>query len=403
MFCPLIKKTFGAVLVWLSLTLFASAQDTNSFESLDLELRDSLAQQDEVSRETGLRLGSFRVDPLLEVGIAHQDSESTKTLRGQLAIASQWARHSIQLDTQFETASRKGLDVLDWSIGGTLTGRRDISDRLNIAGEVNLSHQDSDEEQGQTLYGAAVTVAIAPGPFEFSLRGSMNAQHVGDAVAGSETSNDFSQAGLRLRTAYRRDALLSPFWQAELVNQKMGTVSDFDADANKWELRAGLLIDRGEKLTGEVSVGAARIQTDSAQRDELSSLVWSTSLVWSPVRLTSIALDAGGSLNFDETTNLTSTSMTSGTRQSQISLRAERSFNYRLDGFVSGSFSHENYGDIDRIDRTWSFASGFTYNLTPDSSLLGQITHERSNSTGRDQDEEDELNNGVSLRFQVRK
>lgn len=400
---PLNRLIISAAVLLLSWTLAAFAQEENSFDTLDLELRESLAQQDEVDRVTGLRLGSFQVNPVLEAGIAHQDSETTKTLRGELGIESQWSRHSLRLDTQVETASRRGLTVSDWSAGATLTGRRDISERVNVTGELRLSHQGSDDEQDQTLYGTVGTLTVVPGPLEFTLRSSFDGQHVGDAVAGADTSNNFKEYGAQMRVAYRRNAVFSPFVQADYTRQDTGTISNFNGDASRWELRTGLLIDRGEKLSGEVSIGTGRINTNDASRDELSSLLWAASLVWSPVRLTTVSLDASGSLDFNDTTNLAGTTMTSGVKNNSIALRAERSFNYRLDGFFNTSISHEDYGDIDRTDRTFLVGAGLTYNLTPDSSLLGEVTHERTSSAGIDQNEDDERSNGISLRYQLRK
>lgn len=400
---PLVRLIISAAVLLLSWTLAAFAQEENPFDTLDLELRESLAQQDEVSRVTGLRLGSFQVNPVLEAGIAHQDSETTKTLRGEVGIESQWSRHSLRLDTEVETASRRGLTVSDWSAGATLTGRRDISERVNVTGELRLSHQESDDEQDETLYGTVGTLTVVPGPLEFTLRGSFDGQHVGDAVAGADTSNNFKEYGAQMRVAYRRNAVFSPFIQTDYTRQDTGTISNFNGDASRWELRTGLLIDRGEKLSGEVSIGTGRINTNDASRDELSSLLWAASLVWSPVRLTTVSLDASGSLNFNDTTNLAGTTMTSGVKSNSIALRAERSFNYRLDGFFNTSLSHEDYGDIDRTDRTFLVGAGLTYNLTPDSSLLGEVTHERTSSSGVDQNEDDERSNGISLRYQLRK
>ncbi|MEP0519401.1 MAG: outer membrane beta-barrel protein [Hyphomicrobiales bacterium] len=399
----LVSSICSAAIVLLSWTLTASAQEENTFDQLDLELRDSLAQQDEVSRITGLRLGSFQANPVLEVGVSHQDSETTKTLRGELSIESQWSRHSLRLDTEVDTASRRGLSVSDWSIGATLSGRRDISERVNAAGELRLSHEGSEDEQDQTLYGLTGTLTVAPGPTEISLRGSFDGQRVGDAVAGADTNNNFRQYGTGVRAAYRRSAVLSPFIQADYTKQNTGTVSNFNGDASRWELRTGLIIDRGEKLSGEVAIGAGRISTSDASRDELSSLLWSASLVWSPVRLTTVTLDTAGTLEFNDTTDLAGTTMTSGVRSNSFALRAERSFNYRLDGFANTGLTHEDYGDIDRTDHTFVVSAGLAYKLTPDSSLLGEVTHERTSSSGVDQDEEDERSNGISLRFQLRK
>lgn len=400
----LTRAIFNAIMFNLCLVSLASAQEQGVFNAEDLEFRDVEEQPD----ETGLRLGSFQINSQVEVGISHQrtkttedSNETTQTFSADSQIVSQWSRHELRLETRLDAASRRGLRVQDWTIGLVAGGRRDISGRLSANGELRLSHNVSEDDQDETNYGATAGFRIAPGPLEMNLRGSADFRKVGDPVAGSENGNDFRDFDAELRLAYNRGAILAPFVETRVTHRRTGMVDGFDGDATRWELRTGLQIDRGEKLTGEVSVGIGHIRTKDSQRDSLNSLLWATSLAWSPMRLTTITLSASTDLAFSQTTDLTASKMASGIRSTGIALRAERSFNHRLDGFASADYNYSSYGDIDRSDETMLFSTGLTYALTPDSSLFASFTHERSQSSGSDQAEDDEISNGLAVRLQI--
>lgn len=405
----LTRTIINAIMLSLCAMSLASAQEQSTPALEDLELRDVDAAESADDGESGLRLGSFQVNSQMEAGVSYQrtksddkSSETTQTFSAESEIESQWSRHELRLETRFDAASQRGLKVQDWSVGLAVNGRRDISGRLSANGELRLSHDASEDDQNETNYGVTAGLRIAPGPLEMNLRGSVDVLRVGDPVTGSENGNDFRDLEGELRLAYNRGAILAPFVETRVTHRNTGILDGFDGDATRWELRSGLQIDRGEKLTGEVSVGIGHIRTKDAQRDNLNALLWGASLTWSPVRLTTVTLSASSGLAFSETTDLTASSMTSGLRTTNIALRAERSFNYRLDGFATADYNYSSYGDIDRSDETMLFSTGLTYSLTPDSSLFASFTHERSQSNGSDHDEEDEVSNGVSVKLQIR-
>lgn len=399
----LTRAIFNAVMFTLSMMAIASAQQQSAVEAVNLELRGTLAEQQPTARQAGLRLGSFRIDPVLEAGVSHQGGETSKTLGARAVVQSQWNRNDLRLETRIDTASRRGMAIERWSAGAVLNGRYDISARLATTGELRAFRNVDDDEQDQTNYGASAAVLVIPGPLELSLRGSLDYRTVGDPVTGSESSNDFREMASDLRVAYNRGAILAPFVQAVWTGRRSGTVSGFDGDASRWELRGGVQIDRGEKFSGEVSAGIGQIRTRDSRRDNLSGVLWAASLTWSPVRLTTITLDTSGELQFSETTDLTDGAMADGIRNTAVALRAQRSFNSRLDGFARASYSYSTYSGIDRSDETMLFETGLTYSLTPHSSLFGSFIHERSRSRGADQAEDDDRSNGVAVRLQVRR
>lgn len=413
----LTRSIINAIMFSLCVMPLASAQQQDVLVDDALELRDTEPQlpadagpvEQVNDPQTGLRLGSFAVNSQLELGMSHQRTDSdedsnstTQTFGAETRIQSQWSRHELRLETRIDAATPRGLHIQDWSVGVVANGRRDISARLSATGELRLSHDVSQDDQDTTNYGASAGLRLAPGPLEMNLRGSVDLRRVGDPVAGSESGNDFRDLEGELRLAYNRGAILAPFVETAITHRDTGTIDGFDGDATRWVLRTGLQIDRGEKLTGEVSVGVGHIRTEDDQRDNLASLLWATSLTWSPVRLTTVSLSAAGDVTFSETTDLTSANMTNGLRTTSIALRAERSFNVRLDGFASANYNYSSYDGIDRSDTSMLFSTGLTYALTPDSSLFASFTHERSQSSGSDQSEDDETSNGMSVRLQIR-
>ena len=64
------------------------------------------------------------------------------------------------------------------------------------------------------------------------------------------------------------------------------------ARASIWgELRGGLVIDRGEKLSGEVSLGYRREDLEDERLEDLNVLLANAAILWSPRRLTEVRLD----------------------------------------------------------------------------------------------------------------
>ncbi|MBL4646992.1 MAG: outer membrane beta-barrel protein [Rhizobiales bacterium] len=392
----------------------AFAQAQSSFEPINFELRTELSseQTSEVNAgvetdrpqkpppRTGLRLGSFNADISLEVGLATDGHSMSKDIGGNVDIRSQWSRHELRLQTGLEINSDEKLDMTAWSTDLRLSGRRDISHRTNVTGAFSVTHSVADDSQDQTQYNFSAGLDVQPGPVSLSLRGALDLQYVGDAVAGEESSDNHKQLTVGLRASYNPDSIISPFIDIEVSHQNTARLSGFDGDARRIQAVTGLRLDRGEKFTAEIAMGIGFIKAEDTRRKEIRAYLWSASLVWSPIRLTTITATAAGRLDFSETTDLGNLVMASGLRGTKVSLRGERSFNSDLDGFAEISYDRSSYVSIDRVDHDFQFSAGLTYKLTPDSRVVAQFTHTGSFSSGASQNIANEHDDTVSLRYQ---
>jgi hypothetical protein len=115
----------------------------------------------------------------------------------------------------------------------------------------------------------------------------------GGGVA-SRRELDNTQYGGRLRTGVLLGAGVTPF--AEVA----AGVRDYDREVDDsgfqrssvWgEFRGGLVIDRGEKLSGEVSLGYRREELEDPTLPEIDAILANASILWSPTRLTEVQVD----------------------------------------------------------------------------------------------------------------
>ncbi len=350
--------------------------------------------------ETGLRLGTFKAEVTLEAGLATDGHSLSKDVSGEVDLTSLWSRHELRLQTGVEVNSDEKLDLTGWSTDLRLSGRRDISHRTSATGAFSVTHSVADESQDQTQYNLSAGLNVQPGPVSLSLRGSLDLQFVGDAVAGEEAADEHKAIALGIRASYQPEAVLSPFIDVEVSHRDTARISGFDGDAQRIQATTGLRLDRGEKFTAEVAMGLGFMKAEDSRRKEIRAYLWSASLVWSPIRLTTITASAAGRLDYSQTTDLGNLVMASGLKGTNASLRAERSFNSKLDGFAEVSYDRSSYVAIDRVDHDFEFSAGLTYKLTPDSRVVAQFTHTSSYGSGAAQNSSKDRDDTVSLRYQ---
>ena len=84
----------------------------------------------------------------------------------------------------------------------------------------------------------------------------------------------------------------SPRWRsAGASSTRMRDDSGFARSSIWGELRGGLVIDRGEKLSGEVSLGYRREDLEDDRLEDLNVFLANAAILWSPRRLTEVRVD----------------------------------------------------------------------------------------------------------------
>jgi hypothetical protein len=217
----------------------------------------------------------------------------------------------------------------------------------------------------------------------------------GGGVASRRELDNFEYGG-RLRTGYELGAGLTPFTEVAAGRR------DFDQEVDDsgfrrsslWgELRGGLVFDRGEKLSGEVSLGFRHEELEDDDLPDIDALLLNAAIVWSPVRLTQVRVDL--------TTDTPSTSVPdeSGSVLYSGLLTVERRFTprIRLAGGGGADYEYSVGGDW----RDWTF-TGFaeaSYAFNRFASISARYSYERLESSDPDSNYDAHIV-GVRLRVQ---
>ena len=117
--------------------------------------------------------------------------------------------------------------------------------------------------------------------------------YLDDGTVVSQRDRDNLQSSLRLRGGYELSASFKPFLEAEIGRRSFQNKYDrngFQRSGNEWALRAGVIIDRGEKLNGEVAIGYLHEELDDARLKNMGGLSLKGTINWSPIRGTQIRL-----------------------------------------------------------------------------------------------------------------
>src|SRR5690606_12533316 len=138
------------------------------------------------------------------------------------------------------------------------------------------------------------------GPLRFGVTGALMRQTFDDAELAdgsivSQRERDSTLATATLRAGYALSPALAPFVEAEIGRRFHDHERDsagYARSADHYALRAGVEIDLGEKLNGEIAAGWLTERPDDPRLSDVSGLSLATNLRWSPVRGTTVALFA---------------------------------------------------------------------------------------------------------------
>jgi len=379
------------------------AQRAEAIESLTRE------KEENPYAPLGLRLGSFNVYTTLEQGLNWTDNvnsapkpesalQSETTLR--LRAESDWAEHAATVEA-FGTL-RETLDgpkVDDNEIGLNASLRYDLADDFRAVGTLRYQRKPESATSPvviedavtrplrQTLEGTA-GLEKDVGKLRLSIIGGIVRDDYGDAelASGAELSQkdrNSTLATVKLRTGYQISPALTPFVEVEAGRRRYEVESDaagFQRSSDRLAARAGLEVDLGEKLRGEIAAGWLREKPDDERLAEISGPSVEGSLTWSPLRGTNVNLF--GSTIVETTT----TAGESGSLLHTGRLSVDRQLRANLTGTALAGAAWRDYIGSNGHDLTLTAETSLTWWLNRYLGLTGRARHERveSNLEGRD-------------------
>jgi hypothetical protein len=354
----------------------------------------------------GLRLGNVLVFPTVDAQVGYDDNPERRTTGSRkkgstfvrteagFTARSDWSEHQLQAELRggyskyFATPNADRPDG-QARIGLRLDASRDTAFDAELRGRIET----------QVPGSANLTAAATGRPFVYqtggslgvtqrfnrlavSLRGSIDRSDYADAKLTdgqtlSQKDRNFTQYGVRLRTAYEVSPALTPFAEVGVDTRSYDQKIDSTGvrrDSTGVQVKAGSRVEITRTLTGEVAAGYGLRRYEDQNLGELRGPIVEAALNWSVTPLTTFR--ARASTTFEETTQTGSSG--SVVREAGVEVSHALLRNLTLTGGVS--FAWADFQGINRRDDTLRAGLGAEYSINRNMVLRASYNHERVTS-----------------------
>ena len=281
---------------------------------------------------TGIRLGTYDLNISLEqaIGYSSNVSEQAGGDGGAFSetsvsanITSNWSRHEWQ--TNINGSYRRPFDdeeidqpqlIIDTAL------RLDLIDgyTLTTRGFYNISTQGftsstlapgAVDNPIQENWGGGLELQRTGRKLQLSLRGDVDRDEfqpaeLGGGIIQNEGDRNNTEYRVTARVGYEVSPAITPFIEGAYAIRDFDQESDRngnDRDSDIFELRGGVEVDLGEKLTGEIAVGYVNESFNDPALEDLNAFTVNGLINWSPQRDTQVALTLGTTTNDSITAN----------------------------------------------------------------------------------------------------
>lgn len=383
--------------------------------------RKRRAEEEDPYAQRGIRLGSFVIRPSIEAGFTATDNvaaEPKKTsaygleVTPEINVRSESERHALEASLRGDWIFYDQDQFNEQTAEARLTGRYDLSRLTSIDADLGYARSLDGFTDDNTPGGAAehpkvdafdATLGVTRRYGRFAARLSGFADRtlhedvplVGGGVASREEL-DNTELGGRLRVGVDTGASLKPFGEAAVGRRLFDQARDDSGyrRSSVWgELRGGIVVARGEKLSGEASLGYRREDIEDDRLAALNVFLANAAILWSPQRLTDVRLDLTTSTSPSSVPDVSATITYAGT------LSLARKLTPRMTAESGVGLAYERpVGDSWR-DVTFTGFAGISYAFNRTASLIARYDYEHtfSNDPG---DRADVSTVGVRLRLQ---
>ncbi len=376
-------------------------------------------EEDDPFGATGLRLGTYDVQLSLEQSVGYSSNVS-RNAGGEdggfsqtdvdVSFTSDWSRHEWQTnfsgsfrrpfdneeidEPSFTADTRLRLDLID---GVTLTGSAFYTARTQEFTDTTLAPGAVDTPLEEN-FGGSLELERSDRKFVYALRGSIQNSQFEDAdLGGGATVSQEDQGNtlysIGLRTGYEVSPAVTPFVEGIYSVREFDLEVDRNGnrrDSDTYELRAGIEVDLGEKVQGELAVGYINETFEDPLLEDLSGFTVNGILNWSPER------DSLVTLTFGTQTNNSITANDNGSLIYNARIDYERQ--------VTSRFSFDAYAGVEietneADNTTYEMGIGTQYWINRYMALTSDLEYERfsSDTPGSDFDE---VSGRIGIRLQ---
>jgi hypothetical protein len=375
----------------------------NMRESAVDELRTQL--NDTRNDAQGVRVGSFILRPSLTETLGTErtttagDPDTRTFLRSGLkgTMTSDWSLHQLKIegegswektlsgDTQNDPEGKIDaelrLDLTDETTATLKAGyslqREDIGDPNAVANATTQSDVDQ--------YTASAELKRDLGVLRTTAAVELTRQTYTDAILAngdrlSQADRDNNTATLRGRIGYELSPALIPFLEASYGRTLYDTRQDslgYVRDATLYGAKAGVEVDLGEKLKGELAGGYLVAEFDDAALKSISAATIDGNATWSPRRGTDIGF------NLSTEIEPTTTAGASGSTAYIGTVVLSQAILENLTGQVSSGLTLRNYSqETTPMQTVLSLGTGLTWGISRSLDFNADVAWEKTEQDG---------------------
>lgn len=374
--------------------------ETDNIRTGAIEGKDVAAETDPFAAQ-GIRSGTFILRPTLEQGLRWTSNADGSANGGEAVISetnvrlraeSDWLRHSVNLEATGgfrKSISGEDLKEPEFGLAGDL--RLDVSTDLTINARASWNRSEESATAPVLALGplsrlnldtlqASLGATYDPGLFGVTATGQVTRVAYGDVtdslgVSIPQDDRNNTLATLTLRGTYDISQILQPFVELEAGRRFYDNETDsfgYARAANRYGVRAGLAVNTGEKLNGELTAGWLMEDVDDDALRDISGLDIRGTVNWSPQRGTNLAFTVG--------TNVEASTVAASSGSILYSTNAALTHKLRenLDLTASAGAAWRIYKYGAYQDTILSGEAGLTWWMNRYAGVNGRVRHERT-------------------------
>ncbi|MBB4575505.1 outer membrane beta-barrel protein [Rhizobium lentis] len=383
--------------------------------------RRRAAESASTAETPGIPLGTFVLRPSVTQSINTETTKdgNTRQRRAFLetdaaaTLTSDWGRHQLSVTSEGawqRNISGEGEEQPSFKINGDLRLDLPQDTVAHLTAGYNFYREDTDDPDAianatqqsdvqEFSAGASVQrdFGILRGTTALALTRSIYSDATlasGATVALSD--RDQTTGTLRGRLGYELSPALIPFIEATVGRTLYDETRDsagYERSGHSYGAKAGVEVDLGEKLKGEVGVGYERADFEDNRLSSIDTATLDASLLWSPIR--------GTDVNFDLQTSIqpTTTAGESGYVSHALTTTVTHQLRDNLVGRMIGGVVWRNYPTDSTIndELVYTAATGLTWNINRYLDLTSTLGYELT--TRKEGSDSQQWRAGVGLKL----
>ena len=354
---------------------------------------------------TGIRLGTFVLKPSLSQGLGYEKTKTGSTSESRTfsqtgfkgSLTSDWSRHQLTIEAdgvyqrnisgtgetepQFKLNSDLRLDLSDDTIANLTAGysfeRESSSDPNAIDG--------ASAQSGVHGFTAGARVTRDFGVIRGTIDADLEREIYGSAKLANGNTLDLSDrnytAGtLTGRIGFELSPALIPYLEAStgrsIYDDKRDSLG-YERSASTLGARAGVEVDLGEKLRGDLGIGYKRAAFDDSRLAAIEAVSVDGTLFWSPQRGTDLRL--GLRTEIEPSTSAGQSGYVAYETTAELTHELRENLVARL----TGGYTWRDFPSSGSADQTVALiGTGITWDINRWLAMTGDVSYELTRQSG---------------------